>query len=545
MGKARSYCIIHPDSVSHAKFGYSRADVTIEFPGEFKTGQDGLRDFAFDRVFEPSAGQAQIYQEVARPAIKDVFERMANCLFLAVGASGGGKTFTMTGGTKRFDDRGLIPRSISAVFETLAARTDREDFRVAVSFFEIYREQVIDLLSKAYAESATRHIVRSEREAYNLLFEGDSRRHFEQLPSNSETSRGHVFFQLYITRANAEAVLAFVDVAAPSPKQSSIDTSIAQSLAALRAVARSMCAGLPADQNSTLLTRLLEQWLTHDDIVTLLPLKYQSCGESYDFLQLARILHQALKSRAGACEGHPRKSSPVAGPMPGTVGACPADTTSRDRPLSHTFTPTFAMRTPRNLDACECIGPDTEAAPAIRSLDMKIPTPARNRCRVPKAEAPSVPPGPVPAGQAARVFGVDVRHRHSLPVVRAGVAREASPFRGQARPLGMPHNLVSAHATRVAHVTVNPHVNITRPGLANASATCTYSPMRGGRSAARRCRPSVSYSPLPMQRVVARPYHSEGRSRSISPMPGSGVTSAPFPWVPIPAGVKSWAPGHG
>ena len=38
----------------------------------------------------------------------------------------------------------------------------------------------------------------SESDAYHLLFQGDSNRHFERLPANAETSRGHTFFNVSI-----------------------------------------------------------------------------------------------------------------------------------------------------------------------------------------------------------------------------------------------------------------------------------------------------------------------------------------------------------
>ncbi|CAE7229104.1 KIF6 [Symbiodinium sp. CCMP2592] len=343
--KARCFCIVHPESEQCPDISFSQTSVQMKLPGvgeEPPRGQQEelLRDFAFDRVFGPGGpgpGQARIFQEVAQPALQDAVERLESCCFVALGCSGHGKTFAVTGGPRRFEDRGLVPRAISCLFELLNAKTSREDFQVKVSFFELYRDSILDLLSKRdpvisrvgqsqkprmpcpMELTATHTQVScvsciSESEAYQRLFEGDARRHFERLPRNSETSRGHVFFQLHINKEGAEgareAVLSFVDLATHSqcPRNQATE-SIERSLQELRQLARSICAGLPTEPEPGPLGSLLLPWLRPGGsstpgnplpgLVTLLPLKWQkqSNSEIYDFLQLARILHQAAKSR--------------------------------------------------------------------------------------------------------------------------------------------------------------------------------------------------------------------------------------------------------
>ena len=39
-----------------------------------------------------------------------------NGTIFAYGQTGSGKTFTMTGGTESYDDRGIIPRTLSYIF---------------------------------------------------------------------------------------------------------------------------------------------------------------------------------------------------------------------------------------------------------------------------------------------------------------------------------------------------------------------------------------------------------------------------------------------
>lgn len=47
-----------------------------------------------------------------------------NGTVFAYGQTGSGKTFTITGGPDRYQDRGIIPRSISHIFSEVARRSD-------------------------------------------------------------------------------------------------------------------------------------------------------------------------------------------------------------------------------------------------------------------------------------------------------------------------------------------------------------------------------------------------------------------------------------
>lgn len=42
-----------------------------------------------------------------------------NGTIFAYGQTGSGKTFTITGGAERYNDRGIIPRTLSYIFEQL------------------------------------------------------------------------------------------------------------------------------------------------------------------------------------------------------------------------------------------------------------------------------------------------------------------------------------------------------------------------------------------------------------------------------------------
>jgi hypothetical protein len=70
-----------------------------------------------------------------------------NGTIFAYGQTGTGKTFTMEGVADKAELKGIIPRSIEWIFNSIKSYSDQE-FLVRVSFVEIYNEEVIDLLNK-------------------------------------------------------------------------------------------------------------------------------------------------------------------------------------------------------------------------------------------------------------------------------------------------------------------------------------------------------------------------------------------------------------
>lgn len=58
-----------------------------------------------------------------------------------------GKTFTIAGGD-RYKDRGIVPRSISTLFEAFDQKSKQYYFNCYISYLEIYNECVYDLLDR-------------------------------------------------------------------------------------------------------------------------------------------------------------------------------------------------------------------------------------------------------------------------------------------------------------------------------------------------------------------------------------------------------------
>jgi len=63
----------------------------------------------------------QVFDSLARELLLGTLEGI-NATIFAYGQTGSGKTFTITGGPECYADRGLIPRSISFLFQSISQR---------------------------------------------------------------------------------------------------------------------------------------------------------------------------------------------------------------------------------------------------------------------------------------------------------------------------------------------------------------------------------------------------------------------------------------
>lgn len=151
-----------------------------------------------------------------------------NGTIFAYGQTGSGKTYTMTGSTDRYVDRGMIPRSISYLFDSVR-KADNQNFTIFASYLEIYNNTGYDLLStdstgmeqrrlehldkvvpfevngELSLKGLTLHRVKDEEELLNLLFIGDTNRIVCETPMNDVSTRSHCIFTMYIEAREANS----------------------------------------------------------------------------------------------------------------------------------------------------------------------------------------------------------------------------------------------------------------------------------------------------------------------------------------------------
>ncbi len=75
--------------------------------------------YSFDRVFAPPTSQSSFFTSTTLPLVEKLLQG-ENGLLFAYGVSNSGKSYTISGGqTEEAEERGLLPRSIDVVFNSI------------------------------------------------------------------------------------------------------------------------------------------------------------------------------------------------------------------------------------------------------------------------------------------------------------------------------------------------------------------------------------------------------------------------------------------
>lgn len=293
------------------------------------------RDFKFDAVLPHFTTQEDTYEIVARQRINDVLNGV-NASIIMYGQTGSGKSYTSFGppddplltGVSRSNQvltshSGLVPRAISEIFNKLNEST--VPYTATLSYVQIYKDQVFDLLSNLDANVNTNHLllplqIREDKggifvsnvthlpvyQATNVfaaIMFAAKRRAVAATQMNSNSSRSHVLLTLTVERrystATKRGVLTFVDLAGSERVSKTMSDGerlseakkINQSLSALGncVVALSTNRSFVPFRDSPL-TRLLTESLSGNSktliVATIGPSSY-NYDESYSTLQFA------------------------------------------------------------------------------------------------------------------------------------------------------------------------------------------------------------------------------------------------------------------
>ena len=205
-------------------------------------------EFSFSKLYWKESKQETIFQNVAMPIISHALDGFNATLF-AYGQTGSGKTYTLSGG-ETYDDRGIIPRSISYIFQKVR-QENQYKFDIYLSYIEIYnniaydllssgeeqRDRSLDKLKKVQIIEDTQNggavrlmhddkdhksplkLCPDDESAFMLLFLGETNRAIAATQSNDVSSRSHCILTLTIECKDSQSgqirtsKLNFVDLA--------------------------------------------------------------------------------------------------------------------------------------------------------------------------------------------------------------------------------------------------------------------------------------------------------------------------------------------
>ncbi|KQL32300.1 Kinesin-like protein KIF27 [Amazona aestiva] len=173
------------------------------------------RVFTFDFVFGKNSTQEEVYTVCIKPLLVSLTEGY-NATVFAYGQTGSGKTYTIGGGhiaSVAEDEEGIIPRAIQELFQRISENRNI-DFHVKVSYIEVYKEELRDLLDLENSVKEL-HIREDDKgntvivgakelqvecadEVMSLLENGNAARHTGTTQINEHSSRSHAIFTISI-----------------------------------------------------------------------------------------------------------------------------------------------------------------------------------------------------------------------------------------------------------------------------------------------------------------------------------------------------------
>ncbi|XP_047448180.1 kinesin-like protein KIF27 [Mugil cephalus] len=327
--------------------------------GQVMLGTDRL--FSFDHVFGPTASQDEVYESGVQPLVESLVDGY-NATVFCYGQTGSGKTHTLGGGA-RDEDGGIIERVAQDVFlflEDKRSSSDGVEATVQVSYMELYREELRDLLElhtvhkelhiredergNTVVVGAREVVVTSAEELLSVLEMGNALRHTGTTGMNEHSSRSHTILTLQVVlgcHRNASSVKSFrssklclVDLAGSerAGKTGNTGTRLKESvhintgLLALGNVIRALsdhgrnrrgnsCSSAHVPYRDAKITRLLRDSLggtAHTLMVACVSPSHHFVAETLSVLQFASKARH-IRNRPGATASHTEvKSCPAA-----------------------------------------------------------------------------------------------------------------------------------------------------------------------------------------------------------------------------------------
>ncbi|CAK8568309.1 unnamed protein product [Lathyrus sativus] len=108
--------------------------------------QIGAHSFTFDHVYGSTGSPScNMFDDCVAPLVDGLFQGY-NATVLAYGQTGSGKTYTMGTGFREGFQTGIIPQVMNVLFNKIGTFKHQIEFQLHVSFIEILKEEVRDLL---------------------------------------------------------------------------------------------------------------------------------------------------------------------------------------------------------------------------------------------------------------------------------------------------------------------------------------------------------------------------------------------------------------
>lgn len=190
--------------------------------------------FVFDKLFDENACQEDVYEDTTSSLIDSVIEGY-NATVFAYGATGCGKTYTISGTP---EEPGIIFQAMQDLFHRIEQLADEQEFKISISFLEIYNERIRDLLEPetnykklvireddnqhTTVANLSHHYPDTVQDVIDLVIRGNINRTTSATEANEVSSRSHAVLQVHVIQTNKKidfttdqkyATLSIIDLA--------------------------------------------------------------------------------------------------------------------------------------------------------------------------------------------------------------------------------------------------------------------------------------------------------------------------------------------
>ena len=173
-----------------------------------KNKKSQIRDqqFYYDFAFDKNTSQKDVYENSTKFLISNVLNGY-NATVFAYGATGSGKTYTMIGTDT---NPGIMPRCVIDIFNNINKNLSNNKYEININFFEIYNENIRDLLSNnnnnldireepakgIVINNITNIEIKDTSTFFENILKGNNNRTTESTNSNETSSRSHAILQI-------------------------------------------------------------------------------------------------------------------------------------------------------------------------------------------------------------------------------------------------------------------------------------------------------------------------------------------------------------
>ncbi|XP_023242295.1 kinesin-like protein KIF19 isoform X2 [Centruroides sculpturatus] len=168
------------------------------------------KKYLFDWAFDDKVTQELVYEKTTRELVESVLDGYNGTVF-AYGATGSGKTYTMVGTS---EDPGIMVFALQDLFYYLENDRNKNTYEVAMSYLEIYNENIRDLLVpnsghlELREDSKGNHqvvglsevLINNSEEVMEYLTKGNRQRTQEPTGANETSSRSHALLVVQVTK---------------------------------------------------------------------------------------------------------------------------------------------------------------------------------------------------------------------------------------------------------------------------------------------------------------------------------------------------------